>query len=83
MQKNRDLGACAKALKILDNTWFLKDKTNTRTSVADPWHFGVDPDPRIHASDKWIRIRIRIRILAPDPAIIVIDLQDASKKLIF
>jgi hypothetical protein len=27
-------------------------------SVADPWHFGVDPDPdpRIHASDKWIRI---------------------------
>ncbi len=32
-------------------------------SVADPWHFGVDPDPRIHASDLWIRIRIRIRIL--------------------
>ncbi len=21
------------------------------TSVVDPWHFGVDPDPRIHASD--------------------------------
>ncbi len=21
------------------------------SSVADPWHFGVDPDPRIHASD--------------------------------
>jgi hypothetical protein len=20
-------------------------------SVPDPWHFGVDPDPRIHASD--------------------------------
>ncbi len=19
--------------------------------VPDPWHFGVDPDPRIHASD--------------------------------
>ncbi len=36
-------------------------------SVADPWHFGVDPDPD---SD-------------PDPAIFVIDLQDASKKLIF
>ncbi len=33
-----------------------------KTSVADPWHFGVDPDPyldpRIHASDQWIRIRI-------------------------
>jgi hypothetical protein len=29
------------------------------TSGADPWHFGVDPDPdpRTHASD-WIRIRI-------------------------
>ncbi len=40
---------------------------------------GVDPDPdqdpRIHASDKWIRIRI----LDPDPAIFVTDLQDASK----
>ncbi len=22
------------------------------SSVADPWHFGTDPDPRIHASDK-------------------------------
>ncbi len=22
-----------------------------KTSVADPWHFDVDPDPRIHASD--------------------------------
>ncbi len=21
------------------------------SSVPDPWHFGVDPDPRIHASD--------------------------------
>ncbi len=21
------------------------------SNVADPWHFGVDPDPRIHASD--------------------------------
>ena len=31
-------------------------------SVADPWHFGVDPDlvPRIHASDQWIRIRTQI-----------------------
>ncbi len=30
------------------------------TSDADPWHFGVDPDPdldaRIHARDYWIRI---------------------------
>ncbi len=38
-----------------------------------------DPDPQIHASDLWIRIRI----LDPDPAIFVIDLQDASKILIF
>jgi hypothetical protein len=34
---------------------------------------GVDPDPRIHASDKWIRI------LDANPAIFVIELQDASK----
>ncbi len=46
-------------------------------NVPDPWHFVVDLDPRIHASDSWIRI------LDPDPAIFVIDLQDASKKLIF
>jgi hypothetical protein len=32
---------------------------------------------RIHASDKWIRI------LEPNPAIFVTDLQDASKKQIF
>ena len=35
-----------------------------------------DPDPRIHASDWWVRIRI----LDPDAAIFVID---ASKKIIF
>ncbi len=34
-----------------------------------------DPDPRIHAIDYWIRIRL----LDPDPAIFVIDLQDAKK----
>jgi hypothetical protein len=58
-------------------------KNISESSVADPCHFGVDPDPdpRIHASDEWIRIRIRIP--DPDPAILVIDLQDASKKLIF
>jgi hypothetical protein len=27
-------------------------------SVADPWHFGVDPDPWIHASGSGSRIRI-------------------------
>ncbi len=34
--------------------------TKIYPSVADPWHFGVYPDPRIHAFDLWIRIRIRI-----------------------
>jgi hypothetical protein len=23
-------------------------------SVPDPWHIGVDPDPRIHAADYWM-----------------------------
>ncbi len=40
---------------------------SARTSVADPWHFGVDPC---------------LWLLDPDPAIFVIDLQDANKKLI-
>ncbi len=31
--------------------------TTSASSVPDPWHFGLDPDPRIHASDWWIRIR--------------------------
>ncbi len=26
-------------------------KTGGEGSDADPWHFGVDPDPEIHASD--------------------------------
>jgi hypothetical protein len=39
-------------------------------SIVDPGHFGPDQDPRIHASDQWIRI----------PAIFVLDLQDANKK---
>ncbi len=42
------------------------------SSVADPWHFGVDP--RIHA---WLMDP------DPDPAIFVIDLQDSSKKTSF
>ncbi len=46
------------------------------SSVADPWYIGVDPgpDPQIHVSGYWIRIQI----LDPDPAIFVIDLQDAN-----
>jgi hypothetical protein len=31
--------------------------TMNEGSVRYPWHFGVDPDPWIHASDYWIRIR--------------------------
>jgi hypothetical protein len=45
-------------------------------SVADPWHFGVDPDPRIHASE----------LMDPDPdpdadpAIFVTDLPKMPAK---
>ena len=28
-----------------------KRKRLEETSVADPWNFGVNPDPQIHASD--------------------------------
>ncbi len=24
---------------------------NFKNRVPDPWHFGVDPDPRVHAHD--------------------------------
>ncbi len=32
---------------------YTSKKSKVRISVADPWHFGVDPDldPRIHASN--------------------------------
>ncbi len=29
------------------------EQVPVRNSIADPWNFGVDPDPGIHASDKW------------------------------
>ncbi len=45
-------------------------------SDADPWHFGTDADPRIHAS-------LWLMDLDPDPAIFVIDIQDDNKKTNF
>jgi hypothetical protein len=63
-----------KFLKIFFKIFIKKFQ---KSSVPYPGHFGVDPDPdpRVHASDKWIRI------LDPDPAIFVIDLQDTNKNL--
>ena len=46
-------------------------------------HCRLVPVLWIHDIFGWILIRIRVRILDPDPAIFVTDLQDASKKLIF
>ncbi len=51
-------------IRILVKSW-IRIRIGVTTSVADLWHFGVDPDAD------------------PDPAIFVIDLQDANKKLIF
>jgi hypothetical protein len=38
---------CFMKISCLD----LWTEDNVQSSVPDPWHFGVDPDPRIHASD--------------------------------
>ncbi len=46
----------------------------TISSVADPWYFGMGPDPRIHTY-LW-----RTDL---DPAIFVSDLQDGNKKYFF
>ncbi len=43
---------------------FLSFLPIAECSVADPWHFGVDPDLDLDASDKWIRIRIRILLFS-------------------
>ncbi len=42
-------------IRLSEQIWELVSVFN---SVLDPWHFGADPDPRIHTSDYWIRIRI-------------------------
>jgi hypothetical protein len=52
-----------KSLPCRSLFFLCKSKTpvqlvNTSTSGADPWHLGPEPDLRIHASDKWIQIRI-------------------------
>jgi hypothetical protein len=37
-------------------------KLALNSSFLDPWHFGMNPDPRIRAYDYWIRIRRRILV---------------------
>ncbi len=39
------------AMKKYPFTIYLWTLFTSKSSVPDPWHFGVDPDPRIHASD--------------------------------
>jgi hypothetical protein len=48
----------AQKLDVVNNWQNLNEHIRTAASVADPWHFEVDPDPdpRIHASDQGIRI---------------------------
>ncbi len=54
---NRSWGAADDAvLNIVRNVWKKPLKNHvftwtTQTSVADPWHFGTDLDPRISTSD--------------------------------
>jgi hypothetical protein len=48
------------------------EKGYTKTSVADPRHFGPDPDSRIHTSN-----------YGSGPAIFVNDLQDANINYFF
>ncbi len=55
-------------------TGHLVNNISIECSVANPWHFGVDPDPdqRIHASASWIRILLFLSLRT---------LQDTNKKL--
>ena len=48
-----------------------------RNSVVNLWHFGADPDPRIRASDQWIRIRGRILLFTS------LTFKTPTKKTIF
>ncbi len=67
LQENRWGGPIAEIYKSLTDTWMRKLELRGHavsylgghksdflcSSIADPWHFGVDPDPdpRIHAPD--------------------------------
>ncbi len=58
-------------------TLHYPDEGSPVSGVADPWHFGVNPDPRIHASDKWMDSDPNADPDAdPDPANFVIDNQN-------
>ena len=41
---------------------------NFKSSVSDPSHFDMDPDPGIHIWEKWIRIHLSV-IVDPGPRI--------------
>ncbi len=48
-----ELAGCVPLHHLTDNAslaTMLLETYKVSTSVADPWHFDVDPDPRIHAS---------------------------------
>jgi hypothetical protein len=51
------------------------------TSVADPWHFDVDPDPDLDTPDPCLWLMDPDA--DPDPAVFVLNLQDDNKKQIF
>jgi hypothetical protein len=57
------------------------------TSVADPWQFGVDPDPESADPCLWLMDPDQDSDSDPDPGsgscYFITDLQDARKKLIF
>ncbi len=48
---------------------------NIPDSVAGPWHFDTDQDPRIRTSDYRILLRLQIRFFR--------DLQDGKKNIFF
>jgi len=40
---------------VFSSRYFIDDDSS---SVADTFHFDVDPDPRVNILKKWIRIRV-------------------------
>ncbi len=72
-----------KILKAFRKKWnqnpSCKAQHTHRQYVADPWHFGVDPDPDL---DPFVDPCLLLMDPDPDPAIFVIDLQSANKKVI-
>ena len=55
------LGNVKKPIQTATVLQLSRPKSSKQTSVSDPFHYDLDPDPRIRFEEKRIRIQLWIR----------------------